>query len=115
MSSGMLLNSHNRLGTHRALSAEILSSGRVTAHPEVTPKRRHFRIGDQPGVGCFPDHSWCQMQIYSQLEGRYLLLRRKFRPNGPTSQALALSDDAVFTDSQVNMRPSRPPTIVRIS
>jgi hypothetical protein len=38
MSSGMLLNSHNHLGTHRAFSAEILGSGRVTVQLEVTPK-----------------------------------------------------------------------------
>ena len=38
MSSGMRLNSHNRLGTHRAFSAEILGSGRVSGNTTASDR-----------------------------------------------------------------------------
>jgi hypothetical protein len=51
-------DSHNRLGTHRAFSAEILGSSRVTANQEVAPKRRHFRVADHPFGTPKPSLGW---------------------------------------------------------
>jgi hypothetical protein len=52
MSSGMLLNSHNRLGTHRAFSAEILGSGRVTVglYPNRSRSTWFIRTGRVGGA-----------------------------------------------------------------